>query len=356
MLFGIEKEASGFVISPAGLVVQAPSSVGLLESDIERWLADQPNLLLPNEQLLVIARSVAGQAMADILALDALGRLVIVEIKRDWSDRTTVGQLLEYAARLSTASFDELQGYARRHQRDNAYDLHAVFKQFSEGSTLQSHELGNTQRVFIVAPESDSNLRSIVDWLKSFNVPIEFVPFAVYADPQGVPRFLQMEGIVTSPEQTGGNDSWRGHWIFNTNETHAPGAYKIMFERNVAAIYGYPNGPLNLEGASINDTVFAYVNRQGIRAFGTILDAEVRTGAGVFVDSGGHQPADEYHLSVRWNVLPEDDAISAAQEATQFGYKLPVRSVFAKLQRGSIAEKLEQELRSRAGPPAQPKI
>jgi hypothetical protein len=108
MLFEITKVTSGFAISTNGLAMQAPSSVGLVERDIEGWLADKPNLLLPNEQLLVIARSVAGQSMADILALDALGRLVIVEIKRDWSDRSTVGQLLEYAARLRTTSFEEL--------------------------------------------------------------------------------------------------------------------------------------------------------------------------------------------------------------------------------------------------------
>jgi hypothetical protein len=152
MLFELTKAPSGFTISPKGLVIQAPSNIGLVESDIEGWLADQPSLLLPNEQLLVIARSVAGQPMADILALDALGRLVIVEIKRDWSDRTTVGQLLEYAARLRTASFDELQNYARRYRGDDAYDLCDAHQRFADGSKLQKEELGRSHRVFIVAP------------------------------------------------------------------------------------------------------------------------------------------------------------------------------------------------------------
>jgi hypothetical protein len=249
MLFEIVKDDSGFTVSPKGLVMRPPSSVGLFESDIERWLANEPNLLLPNEQLLVIARSVAGQAMADVLALDSLGRLVIVEIKREWSDRTTVGQLLEYAARLRTSSFDELQSYARRYLNDNKFDLYEAFQKFAEGTKCQREELGRAHRVFIVAPESDSVLRSIVDWLKSFKVPIEFVPFAVYADINGAPRFLQLEGIVTSPEPVSDSDAWAGHWIFNTNETYAPGAYERMFKMNVAAIYGCANGPANLEGA-----------------------------------------------------------------------------------------------------------
>jgi hypothetical protein len=105
MLFSIDKVDLGFRVSGSGLVIQPPSSVGLLERDIERWLAEKPNLLLPNEQLLVIATSVAGQSMADILALDALGRLVIVEISatgptaRPWG--SCLNTLLAYAPRHS---------------------------------------------------------------------------------------------------------------------------------------------------------------------------------------------------------------------------------------------------------------
>lgn len=348
MLFEITKATNGFAISAKGLVMQPPSSIGLLESDIEGWLAGNPNLLLPNEQLFVIARSVVGQSMADVLGLDVLGRLVIVEIKRDWSDRTTVGQLLEYAARLRTASFDELQGYARRYRNDQAFDLYSAFMAFAEGSRLQKEEVGSSHRIFIVAPDSDAALRSIVDWLKSYKVPIEFVPFSVYADAKGIPRFLQLEGIITSPDLVSEADSWAGHWIFNTNETHAPGAFKRMFERDLAAIYGYANGPANLEGAAANDKVFAYVNQQGLRAIGTVLDPQVRGGSGIFIDDDGKQLPDEYHLNVRWEVVPADQAISATDVANKFGYSLPVRSVFAKLHRGSVALRLEQELRSKA--------
>jgi hypothetical protein len=187
-----------------------------------------------------------------------------------------------------------------------------------------------------------------VDWLKSYKVPIEFVPFSVYADAKGIPRFLRLEGIITSPDLTSDADSWAGHWIFNTNETHAPGAYKRMFEKDVAAIYGYANGPANLEGAAANDKVFAYVNQQGLRAIGTVLDPQVIGGSGIFIGDDGKQLADEYHLKVQWEFVPPESAISAADVATQFGYSLPVRSVFAKLHRGSVALRLEQELRSRA--------
>lgn len=270
-----------------------------------------------------------------------------MEIKRDWSDRGTVGQLLEYAARLKIASFDEIQGYARRYKDDPAFDLYAAFQLFAEGTKIRKEELARTHRVFIVAPESDDNLRLIVDWLKSFNVPVEFVPFAVYADTAGNPRFLQLEGINSSPDLVSSDDSWAGHWIFNTNETNARGAYKRMFDKGVAAIYGYANGPANLEGAAADEKVFAYVNQQGLRAIGTVVNPQVITGTGVFLDESGKQLPNEFHVKVRWEVVPEEQAISSADAAADFGYNLPVRSVFAKLHRGTLAQRLEQELRSR---------
>ena len=98
--------------------------------------------------------------------------------------------------------------------------------------------------------------------------------------------------------------------------------------KDVAAIYGYPNGPANLEGAAKDDKVLAYVNRQGLRAVGVVLEPQVGSGSGVFVDKDGQQLPDEYHLRVRWrSCLPTER--SAHQATTRFGYNLPVRSVFA---------------------------
>jgi hypothetical protein len=110
------------------------------------------------------------------------------------------------------------------------------------------------------------------------------------------------------------------------------------------------NGPANLEGAAANDRVLAYVNQQGLRAIGTVLGPQVRSGSGIFIDDNGNQLPDEYHLNVQWEVVPLEGAICAADVANQFGYSLPVRSVFAKLHRGSVALRLEQELRLRAEP------
>lgn len=176
-------------------------------------------------------------------------------------------------------------------------------------------------------------------------MPIEFIPFRLLADHNNRLRIIDIAGATTEVEQE--DNGWAGHWIFNTNETHALGAYRRMFDRGVIAIYGYENGGANLEGATAGQKVFAYVNGQGLSALGEIRDPTVRAGNGIFLDESGNQQPEEYHVAVIWRVvLPRDAAISNA-EASKIGYSLPVRTVFGRLHRGRLAAKLEEEIKRR---------
>jgi hypothetical protein len=349
MLFEIENLDGTYAVSPQGLAPSLPSSVGLLEKHIENWLAAHPEILFPGELILVIAQSISGDSMADILALDSSGRLIVVEIKRDWSSRETVGQLLDYAARLNDCGYAFLEGLARKYGRDDTLDLFKTFQDTFPESPVARDDLGSSQRILVVAPDADESLHSIVDWLAKHRVPIQFVPFSIYADANRIPRFLSLDGVTFVSEREVPNDSWAGHWIFNTNEAFGAGAYDRMFKRDVAAIYGYPNGPQNLEGARKDDIVLAYVNQQGLRAVGRVVDGRVTAGEGIFTDALGSQQPAEFHLRVRWEALVgANRAISARESASVFGYNLPVRSVFGKMHQGRRATLLEKELRRRS--------
>lgn len=351
MLFPIQQIQNGYEVSPQGLAPVAPSTSGLLEKDIEHWLAKHPQILLPGEEVLVIGQSVAGQSMADVLAFDASGRLIIIEIKRDWSNRETIGQLLEYAAKLRSSTYEELQVAARKYRSDPALDLYQLFCTTFAEQIVAPEELGKRQRLLVVAPDADQNLQRIVEWLRSYGVPIQFVPFSIYADQSLTPQYLQIEGAAQLPEPASTTESgepWAGHWIFNTNESYSRGAYEKMFARHVAAIYGYPNGPKNLEGARAGDRILAYVNQQGLRAIGVVLDGNVVAGQGIFLDESGQQQPGEFHLNVRWEAIVAPNAALSARQAKEMGYNLPVRSTFARLQQGQKAALLEQKLKSLA--------
>lgn len=139
-----------------------------------------------------------------------------------------------------------------------------------------------------------------------------------------------------------------GYWFFNTNETHGPYAYRRMFARQVAAIYGYPDGPRMLQGADPGDQIIAYVNQQGLRAVGTIVDGEVVVGEGIFLDAREEQQPQEFHLKVHWDaIVAPPEAISFAR-ARKAGYQLPVRCTFALFHDVVKAKEFAEELRASA--------
>jgi len=343
LLYGIEENNSVFTIKEK-YIMKAAAEVGLKEKNIEDFIASNPETLFPNEEVLVIAQSISYRNMADVLALDATGNLIIVEIKRDHSSRETVGQLLEYAAKMKVVTYDELNDISQKYKKRPTIDLYDAFKIFSDDNDIEKDKLGTKQRIIIVAPDSDEGLQRIVTWLRSYGVPIEFVPFSIFADEQGQPKIFEIKGVQGTPDSVVSSSTWKNHWIFNTNETHSPGAYEKMFAGNVAAIYGYKNGPRNLQGSSVGDIILAYVNQQGIMAIGTVLDEEVVAGVGIFFDEKGQQVPDEYHIKVKWNVKKPP---LTNGEAKKIGYNLPVRTVFGKLHNGEMAQKIVDELKKR---------
>ncbi len=347
MLYALEKDGDDLVIKER-FSEKPASNLGVLEKAIENWIARNPNLLFPREQVLVFAQSVKGKNMADVLALDSFGNLLVVEIKRDWSDRSTVSQLLEYAASYREQAYEFFNQQAQRYEDWSGGELIQRFRQFAERPDFPEQRLFRRQRVFIVAPDSDAGLKKIVGWLHSYGVPIEFIPFRLFADEGRSPRFIDISGATGDPESEVLDDGWAGHWIFNTNETYCPGAYERMFDRGVIAIYGYKNGGAALEGSSPGEKVFAYVNGQGIRALAEIVDSTVKPGEGIFLNKEGIQEPDEYHVRVSWKIrLQKEAAISNAQ-ASEMGYSLPVRTVFGHLWRGRLATQLEAEVERRA--------
>ena len=337
-------------------VERAASDLGLTEKDLENWMAGNPELLFGVERVLVISQSVSGQSMADILALDADGCLVIVEIKRDWSNRATVGQLLEYAAAMTGKNYEDLEKLDRHYwpQRNGESPYVSLLERFrtlTDDPKADQKEIPKRQkghRIYIVAPGSDKGLLRIVEWLKEYGVPISFVPFTLHAGEAGTDDadiLLEIEPLSKVPLAV--EDvvaKWQGDWFFNTNETNAPDAYRKMFEQGVIAIYGYENGAANLTGSAKGQRVFAYVNRKGILAVGSIVDGQAISGNTVF---GEEQ---EFHVKVEWKeIVAETQGVTVQDVSEATGYNLPVSNVFCGINRHDTADWVADQLQRRGG-------
>ena len=317
-------------------------------------MALHPELLFGSEQVLVISQSVAGQSMGDILALDADGCLVIVEIKRDWSNRATVGQILEYAAEMTGKCYEDLEklhhSYWIKQQSNCSYaSLLKRFQTLTDNHECDEDDIPRRQkghRILIVAPAADEGLMRIVEWLREYGVPISFVPFTIHADTESTDILLELDPLPEAQSfgEIVENQDWRGDWIFNTNETYAPGAYRKMFDQGVIAIHGYESGPANLTGSAEGQRVFAYVNRKGVLAVGSIVHGQPVSGTTVFGEER------EFHVKVVWETIVDDDkGITLRDVREEKGYNLPVRCVFARMNRPDAANWIADELQRRAG-------
>ncbi len=329
------------------------SKLNLTEKNLENWMARNPDLLFGAEKVLVIGQSVAGKRMGDILALDADGHLVIVEIKRDWSDRATVGQLLEYAAEMTGKSYKDLEKmdreyWPRRHGESPYIPLIERIRELTDDPEFDQNDIPKGHRghrIIIVAPASDEGLLTIVDWLQEYGVPINFVPFTLHADSNDAEVLLEIEPLpkIQLQQADVSAEEWKGDWIFNTNETYAPNAYQKMFDQGVIAIHGYETGATNLTGSAKDQRVFAYVNKKGVLAVGRIVDGQVISGTTVF----GQER--EYHVKVVWETIVSDDnGVRIRDVRKETGYNLPVRCVFAGMNRHDAADWIADELKRRS--------
>ena len=92
MLYKLKQDASKTTF--VRLNATSMADEGLLESQMEQWLADNPTAVLPEAEgrVLVISQETPFKNVTDILAIDSQGNLLIIEVKRGQSPRDVIAQ------------------------------------------------------------------------------------------------------------------------------------------------------------------------------------------------------------------------------------------------------------------------
>ncbi len=155
------------------------SGVDVYESEIERLFWENLEAF-SGEPLFAVARQarLRGGGIPDILALDAQGRVVLVEIKRD-VDRGQLAQCLEYAGWARTTSLDELAGlYTHGPQR-----FFTDWQQFTGTSTPVLLE--RVPRITLVARSFDVRTDAALLFLQESGVPLRLIRVVFYEDAHG---------------------------------------------------------------------------------------------------------------------------------------------------------------------------
>jgi hypothetical protein len=143
---------------------------------LEEWIAEKPDLL--GEPLLVVTteydRFDKSNLRLDLLALDASGRLAVVELKLDASRTLVDLQAIRYAAFCSTMTMDDLVKELARHRQIPEGKATEMVSEFLGKDELPS--LGKKPRIILAAGSfDDQELTSSVLWLNSCGVDITCV-------------------------------------------------------------------------------------------------------------------------------------------------------------------------------------
>jgi Predicted nuclease of the RecB family len=149
--------------------------------ETERRLEDvlQQDISLLDPTLMVLGRQVRTSSgkLIDLLAIDAQGDMVVVELKRAKTPREVVAQVLDYASWVDTLGYDAIVDlYAERNGGKSFADA------FTEHFEDELPERLNTgHRLVIVASELDHESERIINYLSTnYGVPINAVFFRYF--------------------------------------------------------------------------------------------------------------------------------------------------------------------------------
>lgn len=172
-----------------------------LEKDVEEFVQKNPEVLL-NESILIFGRQVHTSAgkILDLLALDKLGRIIVIELKRGDAPRDMMAQILDYSAWLKKLSERELDKIARDYF--NKYKLpyrtlHTAFEEFFKVRTAPT--IGSELVNVLFAQDFPDELKNAIEYLTDSGVPIYLLKFNWFKNKAGL-KYLLIEKLVGEEE------------------------------------------------------------------------------------------------------------------------------------------------------------
>lgn len=185
---------------------------GLLEKQMELWLADNPKAVLPEDekQVLVISQEEPFKNVTDVLAVDADRNLVVIEIKRGQSPRDVIAQALEYASDVATWDYDRINSLAIAYFQRRGESFKSLIEAFASTFGFPPEEVSESQfnllqRIFIVGERIDEKVERAARWLLKRGVAVSCVSYDCYVSEGQTPEIFLDFNEVIRPEELQGN-------------------------------------------------------------------------------------------------------------------------------------------------------
>ncbi|SFL48530.1 hypothetical protein SAMN04488004_12212 [Loktanella salsilacus] len=239
------------------------------ESMIEDWVAADPALL--GLDALIIGRQVPTDhgKFIDLLAMDATGGLIIIELKKDRTPREIVAQVLDYASWVRTLTTPEIYERAERYLGSRL--VTAFRERFGEGIP---ERLNATHSMLIVASELDLASRRIVEYLsEEYGVAINTVFFNVF-EAEGrewlTTDFLLDQEAVEERSERKVRAPWSGYFFVNAGL----GEHRSWSDMRRYGFISAGGGEFytkRLQQLNVGDEVFVYDKGNGYIGYGAVV-------------------------------------------------------------------------------------
>ena len=180
------------------LVESSLAEAGRREAEhLEKWIASDVSIL--GSDLLIIGRQIMTKSgPLDLLAIDALGNVVIIELKRDRLPREVVAQVIDYASDVANWSVERLSEECAKYSGKSLED--AMVERFDEVD-LENININEDQRMLVVGFSAESSLVRMVEWLSAkYGVNINAL-ILHYVRTSGGDEILTRSMVISEDEQ-----------------------------------------------------------------------------------------------------------------------------------------------------------
>ena len=212
------------------------AQLGLQERrDIQEWIAANPGIL--GEDLLIIGKEFSGfdrtDERLDLLAVDADGKLVVIELKRDDTGADAHWQAIKYASYLHRAGAEDIIRMFADYE--GASEEEALNKLLQHLGADDLGILNNDQRIILASHRFAAEVTSAAVWLNE-KTPgenlITCIQLTPYKDAKTDSLYIQANTIIPVP---GVDDYVIGigdSSVENRPITRGPGPLSQTFARN----------------------------------------------------------------------------------------------------------------------------
>ncbi len=176
---------------------QEPFQAEHTEKTLHDWLESNPEGILKDKELLIIGREVLTDlgGYIDLLGVDRAGNVVVIELKRDKTPKTTIAQALGYAAFAERLDADQLENIFHEYEVGEPRSLAECHRERFELDESDAITFNKDQRIVIVGQQITPEIRQTAFFLNSKGVSVTCVEFSFFqAEGQG--RLLSQEIVV----------------------------------------------------------------------------------------------------------------------------------------------------------------